>query len=257
MRTKFPSRAIMRWSVLAMAALTLCGPGRAGLASEALFASREAPFVCAQVVLAIDGSESTRDRAFRRQIESLRAAFGREQLYHAIQDCLPGSVAFAAITWSGVDQQDLCVDWSLVTAPDDGRHLAERFDRCKYFGGSTNIGRAVDYGLQVLDDSPFTSYYRIVFVLTNGRNDHDTDASLSAARAKATASSVTLAGYALLRPQSPDPSPFIKPDPGRLARYVAKQVSAGPRSFTAYSHPPEDIDSVLRALVEMLRQEAG
>ena len=70
-------------------------------------AEQEAPFVCAQVVLAIDSSESTRDDAFHRQIEAFRIAFDSGRLYHAVQDCLPGSVAFAVTTWSSAGEQDL------------------------------------------------------------------------------------------------------------------------------------------------------
>jgi hypothetical protein len=42
-----------------------------------------------------------------------------------------------------------------------------------------------------------------------------------------------------------------------LERYVAEQVSTGPRAFTAYSRPDSDVGSLLRALAEILRQEAS
>lgn len=133
-----------RWAI-GSAVLALFGAQAGGAAepTEALV-ENDVPFVCAKVVLAIDGSESTGDGAFHRQIRAFHAAFGNERLYRAIEDCLPGSVAFAVITWSGADQHDLCLDWSVVTGRDDGQHLAGHFERCKYFGGSTDIGRAVD-----------------------------------------------------------------------------------------------------------------
>jgi hypothetical protein len=220
-------------------------------------APQETPFVCAQVVLAIDGSKSTDGRDFRRQIEGFRAAFGSKPLYHAIQDCLPGSVAFAVITWSGAEQQDLCLNWALVTDVDDGHHLAEQFATCRYFGGSTDIGRAVDFGLRLLERSPFASYYRTVLILTNGRTDRGAEASLVAARARAGAAAVTLAGYALLRPELKSPIIAFLSAARPLERYVAEQVSAGPRAFTAYSRPGSDVGSLLRALIELLRQEAS
>jgi Protein of unknown function (DUF1194) len=245
------------WLAIGTALLALYTTEATGAAaSEDASAPLDAPFVCAQVVLAIDGSASTREGAFHRQIESLRAAFGSEPLYRAIQDCLPGSVAFAVITWSGADAQDLCLDWSPVTNQADGRRLAAHFERCKYFGGSTDVGRAVEYGLRVLERSPFASYYRIVFILTNGRTDRGADASLAASRAHAAAAAVTVTGYALLRPE-PKPNPLFVPDAMPLERYVAERVSAGPRAFTAHSRPGNDVETLLRALVEMLRQEAS
>jgi Protein of unknown function (DUF1194) len=248
----------MRWLVTGTAVLALCTVEHIGAAARAEAAGQQdLPFVCAQVVLAIDGSKSTRDSAFQRQIEGFRAAFESEPLYHAIQDCLPGSVAFAAVTWSGADQQEVCLNWSLVTNHVDGQHLAQRFAKCRYFGGSTDIGRAVHYGLRLLERSPFASYYRIVFVLTNGRTDRGADASFAAARAKAAAAAVTLAGYALLRAEPKNPNPFFVPDAKPLERYVAEHVSAGPRAFTAHSRPGDDAETLLRALLEMLRQEAS
>ena len=84
--------AIMRRAVTAGAALALCALEAVTVAARAEPpAPQEVPFVCAQVVLAIDGSKSTGESAYSRQIESLRAVFGTEPLYHAIQDCLPAA----------------------------------------------------------------------------------------------------------------------------------------------------------------------
>ena len=252
------SRVHKRCWAIGIAVLALFGvqASAATEPAEALVAT-DAPFVCAKVVLAIDGSKSTGDGAFHRQVRAFHAAFGNERLYHAIQDCLPGSVAFAVMTWSGPNQHDLCLDWSIVTGRDDAQRLAGRFERCRYFGGSTDIGRAVDYGLRVLKSSPFASFYRSVLVLTNGRTDRGAEGSLAAARAEAAETAVTLVAYALLPPQPNDPSPFFVPDAIPLESYVADHVSAGPRAFTAHSRPGDDIDALLRALAELLRQEAS
>jgi hypothetical protein len=247
---------LLRRSAIGIAGLALLGVEASDAAAPAeVPAENDAPFVCAQVVLAIDGSGSTRDGAFDRQIEAFRAAFGSGRLHRAVQDCLPGSVAFAVITWSGADQHDLCLGWSVVTNRAGGRQIGERFERCKFFGGSTDIGHAVDYGLQVLESSPFASYYRVILLLTNGRTDRGAESRLSTARAKAAAAAVTLVGYALLRPEPPNPSPFFVPDANRLEDYVANQVSAGPRAFTVHSRPSDDVEALLQALVEMLWQE--
>jgi hypothetical protein len=256
MRCDFRSWVLLRWLAIGIAVLGPCGVQEGGAAApDDVLAENDLPFVCAKVVLAIDGSGSTEDGDFHRQIEAFRAAFRSERLYRAIQDCLPGSVAFAVMTWSGADQHDLCLDWSVVTNRDDARHLAARLQSCKYFGGTTDIGRAVDYGLRVLDRSPFASYYRSVLVLTNGRTDRGREANLAAAQAEATATAVTLGAYALLPPQPDRSNPFFVPDATPLESYVAEHVSAGPRAFTAYSRPGDDVEALLRALVEMLRQE--
>jgi Protein of unknown function (DUF1194) len=248
----------LRWPRIGAAVLLLCAVATSGATEpQAPPAEQEVPVVCAQVVIAIDGSRSAREDAFFRQIRSLRAAFASEPLYHAVQDCLPGSVAFAVMTWSGAQEQDRCLDWSLVTQRADGRRLAGQFERCRYFGGSTDIGGAVQYGLRLLERAPLASYYRTILLLTNGRTDRGAEASLAAARAQAAAAGVTLAGYALLRPEPASQSPFYVPAARPLERYVADHVSAGPRAFSAFSRPEEDGEALLRALVEMLRQESS
>lgn len=248
-------RILKGWRAIGIAVLGLLGVEELNAAEPP--ARQDRPFVCAQIVLAIDGSESTGDGAFRRQIEAFQTAFGSGRLYRAIQDCLPGSIALAVMTWSGANQQDLCLDWSVITRRADGRHLAEHLDSCQYFGGTTDIGRALDYGLEVLAGSPFASFYRAVLVLTNGRTDRGSEAGLAAARTEGAAAAVTLAGYALLRPRPNSGSPFFVPDAVALERYVADRVSAGPRAFTAHSRPGDDSPALLRALVEMLRQEVS
>lgn len=139
----------------------------------------------------------------------------------------------------------------------DGRRIAERLQDCHYFGGTTDIGRAVDHGLRKLETSPFVSFYRIVFILTNGRTDRDAEGALARARARAAAAGVTLAAHALLRDPPDRSNPFFVADALGLERYVAERVSAGPRAFTAHSRPETDVETVLDALVEMLRQEAS
>jgi hypothetical protein len=247
---------LIRRAVIGIAAVALTGAA-AGVEPTELPAQQEMRFVCAQVILAIDASGSTRERAFHRQVGALQSAFRSPRLPGAIQDCLPGSVAFAATTWSGAAEQDLCLDWSVVMTGADGHRIAERLADCRYFGGTTDIGRALDHGLRKLEKSPFISFYRIVFILTNGRTDRDAEAVLARARARASAAGVTLAAHALLRDPPDRSNPFFVADALGLEAYVADHVTAGPRAFTAHSRPGSDVERVLDALVEMLRQEAS
>lgn len=251
-------RALLRAAASALAALVMVGT-RTVAAGERFEAPRpdERVLVCAQVMVAVDGSGSTRDDAFDRQIRALQSAFRSERLYRAVQDCLPGSVAFAVTTWSGAGEQDRCLDWSIVMTADDAHRLADSLETCRYLGGTTDIGRAIETGLHTLTRSPFDSFYRIVFVLTNGRTNDGAEAALERYRARAAAAGVTVAGYALLPPPPDRSNPLFVPDPVGLEGYVAEAVSTGPRAFSAHSRPDDDVENILRSIVEMLRQEAG
>jgi hypothetical protein len=213
------------------------------------------PVVCAQAVLAIDGSGSTEKDAFARQIAAFEGAFADPRLYNAIDHCLPGSFAFVALTWSSPNQQERCVNWTAITNDEQGLRAAKAFHSCRYIGGTTDIGRALDAALDVLEDSPFDSYYRIVFLLTNGRTDRGSEGVLREVRAEAASKGVTIDGYALLKALPKAPSPFFVPDAVPLEKYMPEHVTAGPRSFSAHSRPGDDLEGIVRALVEMLRQE--
>lgn len=213
------------------------------------------PFVCAQTAFAIDASESTGQEAFSRQITAFATAFRNSRLHRAIERCLPGSLAFTAITWSGPAQQRTCVDWTVVTNAAEGLRAAEAFRSCNYIGGTTDIGHAIGFAMRLLADSPFESLYRIVFVLTNGRTDTGSEAALLDARAEAVRLGITIDGYALLTAVPKGPAPFFVPDAVPLWKYVGEEVVAGPRSFSAHSRPGDDHEGLLRALIEMLRQE--
>ncbi|HEX6142357.1 MAG TPA: DUF1194 domain-containing protein [Geminicoccaceae bacterium] len=212
------------------------------------------PFVCAQVVIAIDGSESTRDSGFQRQIQALDHALRHAELHQALQDCLPGSVALGLITWSGPNQQSICLPWSVVRNGGDLALTAFALQSCRYIGGTTDIGAAVIYALRMLSSAPYESYYRSVLLLTNGRTDRGAEARLMAARQAADRAKITLVGHALLR-KSRSWLGQGRPDHEPLRDYVARNITAGPRAFWSASDLPADWREILNTLVRMLRQE--
>jgi hypothetical protein len=210
-------------------------------------------FVCAQLVIAVDASTSTQEGAFDRQIAALSDALSRPRLAAAVQDCLPGTLGLAILTWSGPGQQALCQPWTPVRSAGDMAAVADRLLRCPELGGTTDMGGALDAALDLIATSPFESHYRIVYLLTNGRTDEGREAELRAARGQAEAAGVTITGHALLRRASFWKAPKNRFDP--FHRYVDLEVTTGPRSFTSASDVGEDEAEVLEALVRMLRQE--
>lgn len=243
-----------RWGFLALATalLALALP----LAAHGEDTGRDAvadPFVCARLVIAIDASTSTEQGAFERQIAALSGAMEAPRFAEAVQDCLPGTLGLAVLTWSGPGQQVLCQPWSAVTTAEDMRRISETLESCPRLGGSTDLGGALGAALGLLEGSPFESHYRIVYLFTNGRTDSGREPLLQTIRDEAEASGVTVAGHALLRRSRFWKAPRNSLDP--FHRYVDLEVTTGPRSFTSASDVGEDQGEVLDALVRLLRQE--
>lgn len=210
-------------------------------------------FVCAQIVIAVDASESTEASAFERQRRALAEAFRHPRLAAATQDCLPGSFGAAVLTWAGPGDQRICAPWTVLRSAEELSGFAPAIERCRHQGGTTDIGSAVETALDLLERSPLESHYRIVYLLTNGRTNDGAEARLQLARESAERLGITLAGHALLHRATFWKAPRNQHEPFR--RWVEIEVTTGPRAFTAASEPGEDRREILNALIRMLRQE--
>lgn len=242
-------RRLVTW--LAVAAF-LAAPVPAPASAQAQTTTRP-DFVCARLVLALDGSASTAASAFSRQVRALDVAFREPALAAAVQDCLPGTVAVAVIVWAGPSDQRLCQPWTAIDGRAALHALADRLHQCPYPGGTTDIGAALERALDLIAGAPFESHYRIVFLGTNGLTNIGADRRLADAQARAVAEGVTVNGHALLQPASIWKARTTGPDP--FQTYVEQQVTAGPRAFTVASDRDTDAAVVLDALIRMLRQE--
>lgn len=213
------------------------------------------PFVCADVVVAIDGSESTRERGFERQIRTLEQAFRHADLHRALQDCLPGSIGLALMTWSGPGQQGICLPPHVISNANECALASFKVAQCRYFGGTTDIGAALDRAVDLLDASTHHSFYRVVLLLTNGRTDRGSEERLARARVRAAERGVTVVGHGLIRKTrgALAAEPGIGPHP--FHRYVERHVTTGPRAFTSSSDRTSDAPVVLDTLIRILRQE--
>lgn len=244
------------WALLAIGLAGADGGAAAGTSQAAAGTSEGEgrPFVCAEIVIAIDASDSTRRGGFRRQTTALDVALRHADLHRAIQDCLPGSIALSMFTWSGPIEQHGCLPWKLILDGRGSALSAFALSSCRYIGGTTDIGAALEHGLDLFARSPFDSHYRTILLLTNGRTDRGAEMRLQAARSRAARLDVSLVGHALVRRAGSWTSG--NPDgQDRFVDYVAKQVTIGPRSFTGSSTIATDIPAIIDTLIGMLRQE--
>lgn len=105
-------------------------------------------------------------------------------------------------TWSGALQQAGCRSWTVIRNGRECALGAFALQRCRYFGGTTDIGAAIEHALRMFEASPYHSFYRVVLLLTNGRTDRGSEARLERARRTAAELGITLVGHALVPKRS-------------------------------------------------------
>lgn len=123
-------------------ALVLLLPGPAGACALAL-------------AFALDVSASVDAEEYRLQRDGLAAALLDPAVEAAVL-AQPGGVAFAAYEWSGRYQQDMMLDWTLVTEPAGLLAVARQIGghTRSYAEFPTAIGYALGYGAVLMREAP-------------------------------------------------------------------------------------------------------
>src|SRR5919112_198600 len=87
------------------------------------------PAVDAAVVLMIDASGSTgrATNAFNQQVAGFGAAIASSQVQAAIRAGFHGRIAIAPAVWSAspADRPQLCIGWTLIATPADGKAFGD------------------------------------------------------------------------------------------------------------------------------------
>jgi Protein of unknown function (DUF1194) len=201
------------------------------MATTGWTSSRAAERVDLLLVLAADVSGSMDESKFDLQRSGYAAAFSNPRVIEAIRGGPSGRIAVAFIEWSGILQQKVVIDWTVIsndeTARQFGDHILEApraFDR-----NSTSINAGIDFAMTQLDLAPYETRRRIIDVSGDGDNNSGRD--VSAARDEAIAKGITINGLVILtKTQAGWNSDHTNP-PGGLANYYRNNVIGGHGAF--------------------------
>lgn len=146
----------------AAAALALAGtPGAAG-ASECKLA----------LALALDISSSVNDREYAIQRDGLARALRTPEVIEAMLTPEGTGVAVAVYEWSGYNQQDVVIPWTLLDSEVAIRAVADRLaaHQRPYSDLTTALGKAVEYGARLLARAPGCSR-QVLDISGDGENN--------------------------------------------------------------------------------------
>ena len=189
------------------------------------------------LVLAVDISRSVDERKFRLQRDGYAAALSSPRVMAAIRSGLTGRIAISFIEWSGLSEQTIVADWTLIGTSVEAETLAARIREApRAFMGRTAIGSAIEFAMQQFPRSPYQSERHLIDVSGDGTNNSGVD--VVEARQLAVAQGITVNGLAILSEQPLPFNPLHTHPPGGLLHYYETNVIGGPNSFalSAESH---------------------
>jgi hypothetical protein len=200
-----------------------------------------------QLVLAVDASGSVDTTRFELQRRGYAAAFRDRRVLDAIRSGPLQSIAVTMVQWTGPALQIQVVRWMRIGDEASAEAFASSIDQAprQLFGGGTSISGAIDYGVALMTDSPFTAKRRVVDVSGDGSNNRGR--SVNDARDDAVSAGVTVNGL-----------PILALEPG-LDRYYYDNVIGGPGAFIVAADSYETFaDAILKKLItEIAANEAG
>jgi Protein of unknown function (DUF1194) len=158
------------------------------------------------LVLAADVSGSMDDSKFEFQQRSgYAAAFSNPRVIEAIRAGPSGRIAVALIEWSGVLQQKMVIDWTVISNDETARQLGDRIMEAprSFARSSTSISAGIDFAITRLDRAPYEARRRVIDISGDGDNNSGRD--ITTARDEAIAKGVTINGLVILT-EPPPPS---------------------------------------------------
>jgi hypothetical protein len=198
------------------------------LAAQATAGPAARPLTDANIVTAIDASDSVSGAEMRLQLAGLAAAMREPEILAAIRGGVAGRVGVAMFVWH--ERQFEVVPWTLVASAQDAEAVAlaiearltvaideeARRGTPFFIGRLTDVSKAIDHARELLDAAPFAGARAVVNVIGNGTDNMGEAAE--AARDRLLASGATVNGVVLGAAPS-------------LLAYFRAEVAGGPAAF--------------------------
>jgi Protein of unknown function (DUF1194) len=204
------------------------------------------------LVLAADVSGSMDESKFELQRSGYAAAFSNPRLIEAIRGGPTGRIAVELIEWSGVLQQKIVIDWTVVSNDETAHQFVDRIMETPraFARNTTSISAAIDFAMTQLDRAPYEALRRVIDVSGDGDNNSGRD--VTTARDEAIAKGVTINGLVILTDTTTRWNSGHTNPPGGLANYYRNNVIGGPGAFVMVA---ENFNSFGNVLVKKLITE--
>lgn len=124
------------------------------------------------LALGLDVSSSVDSDEYRQQVDGLAAALTAPKVIDAILQPEGSHIAVTVYEWSGYQQQDVIVGWTVLDTPAAIGALAQHLKahRRLYAEFPTALGKGVEFGALLLDSGP-TCTRRTIDISGDGQNN--------------------------------------------------------------------------------------
>jgi Protein of unknown function (DUF1194) len=212
--------------------------------------ARAAEEVDLLLVLSADISRSIEPPKFKLQRDGYAAAIVNPRVIEAIHSGALGKIAISFVEWSGANQQEIVIDWTVIrdeaTAKDFSTHIIKA---PRAFRDRTSISGGIDFAIAQLARAPFHANRHTIDV--SGDGTHNSGRAVTDARDEALAKGVTINGLVILSEQTISNAAHTNP-PGGLDAYYRNNVIGGPGAFVMVA---ENFSSFGQAILNKLSAE--
>lgn len=179
-----------------------------------------------ELVLAVDVSLSMSPAELDIQRKGYAAALTDPSVLDAIAQGAHGRIAVTYFEWAGSTMQKVVVPWTLVASRADAERVAAELSALPPASARrTSISGALEFGADLLAESPFEGLKRVIDISGDGPNNQG--APVTIARDAVLAQGIVINGLPLMTSGGMN-SVY---DVSELDRYYADCVVGGPGSF--------------------------
>ena len=179
-----------------------------------------------ELVLAVDVSLSMSPDELEIQRAGYAAALTHERVLQAIADGVHGRIAVTYFECAGTTSHHVIVPWTIIAGRADAERVAQQLSaQPPNSARRTSISAALEFGTDLLAESPFDGIKRVIDVSGDGPNNQG--APVAVTRDKVASQRITINGLPLMT-SSGFTSAY---DVSNLDRYYSDCVIGGPGAF--------------------------
>ena len=182
------------------------------------------------LVLAVDVSRSVDATKFQLQREGYAAALSNPRVIDAIQSGRNGRIGVIFVEWSGVGNQKVVIDWTMIGDAEAAKSFGDRLlEAPRSFADRTSISGGIEFAMAQLVLAPYESARRTIDVSGDGTNNSGRD--VTTLRDEAVSKGIVINGLPILSENPMSWNPDHTNPPGGLESYYRNNVIGGPGAF--------------------------
>ena len=182
------------------------------------------------LVLAVDVSRSVDATKFQLQREGYAAALSNPRVIETIQSGRNGRIGVIFVEWSGVGNQKVVIDWTMIGDAEAAKGFGDRLlEAPRSFADRTSISGGIEFAMAQLGLAPYGAPRRTIDVSGDGTNNSGRD--VTTLRDEAVSKGIIINGLPILSENPMSWNPDHTNPPGGLENYYRNNVIGGPGAF--------------------------